>query len=72
MRNQIGTQRMERTKHQLLNRKKTRVCNLCTEAFTPRTVFDRYCPRCKDGSEVFKFSEWLPELNEVIQENIPA
>ncbi|HAR41795.1 MAG TPA: hypothetical protein DCS07_04075 [Bdellovibrionales bacterium] len=43
---------------------KTRRCNLCAEEFPVRSVFDRYCQKCREQNELFKFSDWLPELNE--------
>ena len=54
------------------DRKKTRYCNLCSQSFQMRSLFDRYCPNCKHESELLKFSEWLPEVDPEIQEQIPA
>jgi hypothetical protein len=45
---------------------KTRICNLCARNFVPLTAFDRYCPNCKSGSELLKFSEWLPEAEPTV------
>jgi hypothetical protein len=56
----------------LNNRTGKRLCNICAEAFKPRTVFDRYCPNCKNGSEMLKFYEWLPEMSPAIQEKLSA
>ncbi len=53
-------------------RKHSRSCNLCMQAFAPNTVFERFCSRCRDDNELLRFSEWLPELDEEIQEKIPA
>ena len=49
-----------------------RRCNLCTYEFHPRTVFDRYCPTCKEKSELLRFSDCLPELDAAIVERISA
>ena len=49
-----------------------RPCNLCQESFTPHTVFDRYCRKCKIESEILKFSEWLPEIDEALTERFSA
>ena len=46
--------------------------NLCGQDFHPRTTFDRFCPNCKDENELFRFSEWLPELDQAIAERISA
>lgn len=43
--------------------KRKRNCNICSIQFHPKTPFDRYCPTCKEHSELLKFSEWLPELD---------
>jgi hypothetical protein len=51
---------------------KWRKCNLCADEFHPRTVFDRYCHTCKEENELFKFSEWLPELDSAITERVSA
>lgn len=51
---------------------KVRCCNLCNTQFITRTVFDRYCQTCKEQNELFKFSEWLPDLQDEIAEKIPA
>ncbi len=41
-----------------------RSCNICDELFVPSSHFDRYCRDCKQESEVFKYGDWLPELDE--------
>lgn len=46
-----------------------RHCNLCNHPFQIRTTFDRYCKACKGKNELFKFSEWLPNLTD-FQEDI--
>jgi hypothetical protein len=58
--------------HKLGNKGKFRRCNLCEKQFTQRTVFDRYCHTCKAESDLLKFSDWLPELDESVQEEISA
>lgn len=49
-----------------------RRCNVCDECFRPRTHFDRYCSSCKKDSELLKFSEWLPGLDESFAELVSA
>jgi hypothetical protein len=49
-----------------------RRCNLCADEFRPRTAFDRYCLNCKEESELLKFSEWLPELDAALTEQMSA
>jgi hypothetical protein len=51
---------------------KWRKCNLCAHEFQPRTLFERYCHVCREENELFKFGEWLPELDPVITERISA
>jgi hypothetical protein len=63
---------LEKPGLRLTSRNKQRVCNICAELFKPRTVFDRYCPNCKTGSEMLKFSEWLPEMSPSVQEKLSA
>ena len=41
-----------------------RICNLCSECFHPNTRFDRYCQECKKEDELFKYSGWLPEIDD--------
>jgi hypothetical protein len=53
-------------------KQKNRLCKLCAEEFYPRTAFERYCTTCKKESELLKFSEWLPTIDEVVREKIPA
>lgn len=36
-----------------------RPCCLCGQSFRARTKFDRFCPGCKEGSELYHFHEWL-------------
>jgi len=49
-----------------------RRCNVCSQLFRPRTPFERYCEVCREDSELLKFSEWLPELDEGFAEQISA
>lgn len=51
---------------------KIRRCNLCGSDFHPRTVFDRFCNTCKEQSELLRFSEWLPDVNEMLMERLSA
>jgi hypothetical protein len=51
---------------------KLKKCNICANEFHPRTVFDRFCRSCKEESQLLKFSEWLPELDEGLTERISA
>ena len=39
-----------------------RTCNLCDELFSPKSRFERYCTDCKRESELFKYGNWLPEI----------
>ncbi len=39
-----------------------RSCNLCSELFSPKNRFERYCHDCRKEDE-FKFGNWLPELD---------
>ena len=41
-----------------------RCCNLCGELFSPHSRFERYCNDCKKEDELFKYGNWLPELND--------
>ena len=50
----------------------TRSCNLCSSCFHPRTAFDRYCQECREHNELLRFSDWLPDLNPVIEEKLIA
>lgn len=34
-------------------------CNICSSVFRAATPFQRFCRSCKDGDELFKFSEWM-------------
>jgi hypothetical protein len=52
--------------------KQNRLCNLCTQEFLTHTLFDRYCEECREKSELLKFSDWLPELDEAIADQISA
>jgi len=52
--------------------KKCRSCNLCMETFRPKTVFDRYCAKCKEKKEILKFSDWLPDLAIELTEQLPV
>jgi len=49
-----------------------RRCNICNQKFHSRTVFDRYCATCKQESEIYRFGEWLPELDEALTEQLSA
>lgn len=49
-----------------------RDCNLCSRKFKARTIFDRYCDDCKGRNDVFRFSEWLPDLDASLTDQIPA
>lgn len=53
-------------------RMRPRLCNLCTNEFKLRTVFDRYCVSCKEENELLRFSEWLPEIDAEITERLSA
>lgn len=35
-------------------------CNLCHREFIARTRFHRFCVRCKQRDELFRFAEWMP------------
>lgn len=35
-------------------------CNLCKEVFRAASKFHRFCKACRQGNELFRFSEWLP------------
>lgn len=54
------------------NQVRTRTCNLCSIAFKPKTPFDRYCADCRQGNELLRFSEWLPETEFTIQKRLSA
>jgi hypothetical protein len=60
----------------LKNRKRVRLhrrkCNLCAGEFHLRTIFDRFCPLCKERNELLKFGECFPEWEDVIAEKVPA
>lgn len=51
---------------------KSRCCNICGKTFHARTMFDRYCGQCKEGEELLKFSDWLPEIDDTMATRIPA
>jgi len=43
-----------------VHEKKTRkICNLCKTAYSAGSRFERFCPSCKENSELYHFSEWL-------------
>ena len=63
---------LKKPSQRLTSWNKQRFCNIYMEPFKPRTVFDRYCPICKTGSEMLKFSEWLPEMSPSIQVKLSA
>lgn len=60
------------SQHQRRKKTNRRSCNLCSEEFSPRTVFDRYCLTCKKESDLFRFGEWLPELDAALTERLSA
>jgi len=72
MRTQIKTNEIGNRMLRFSKSDQSRHCNLCARKFAPRTVFDRYCSNCKDESELLKFSEWLPEIGDDVQEKISA
>lgn len=37
-----------------------KACNLCQVKFTAHSKFERFCPDCKESSELYHFHEWLP------------
>lgn len=45
------------------NKPKVRKCNICGWEFRFHSTFDRFCDSCRAESELFKFYEWLPELD---------
>lgn len=47
-------------------------CNLCKDEFQVKTVFDRFCPTCKEENELLKFSSCLPEVDDSILTQTPA
>jgi len=47
-------------------------CNLCGKSFHARNAFQRYCLQCKREEELLKFSDWLPELDQTLNTQIPA
>lgn len=51
---------------------KERRCNLCSEEFLPKTVFDRFCSGCRQESELLRFCEWLPEIAPELTERLTA
>ena len=72
MKTRVWNGSKERLGIRQLLRKQPRPCNLCMRTFDPHTVFDRFCPNCREQNELLKFSDWLPELPEYIQQKIPA
>lgn len=64
--------RFKKTHRTRDGRRAQRRCNLCSGGFHPGTVFDRYCPTCREQNELLKFSEWLPDLDAAIQEKLIA
>lgn len=36
-----------------------KVCGLCQQSFRATMKFERFCPGCKEGSELYHFHEWL-------------
>jgi len=51
---------------------KQRHCNICNQKFHPHSIFDRYCTTCKEASEIYRFGEWLPELDETLTQKLSA
>jgi len=47
-------------------KKENRCCNICGHTFRPRSVFQRYCHHCKEGEELLRFSDWLPEVDDTL------
>jgi hypothetical protein len=45
---------------------RARRCNLCKVVFPTRTKFDRICHRCKQTDPLYRFSEWLPDKDQVM------
>lgn len=41
-----------------------RACNLCAETFVTRFHYHYFCDRCRAGSEVYRFGDWLPDADE--------
>ena len=70
MRSQSQKDRVRTFRQKLSNGPDKRKCNVCSRWFRPHTVFERYCSGCKVGSELLKFSEWLPELAGALTERV--
>lgn len=64
MKTRVTNRWTKKPKATFLHNGKIRVCNLCSRNFVPLTAFDRYCPNCKSGSELLKFSEWWPKVDQ--------
>lgn len=37
-------------------------CELCDKTFAARGPYERICRTCKHDSELYRFSDWLPDL----------
>jgi hypothetical protein len=59
-------------RHPRRHRTSMRRCNLCADEFAQRSAFERYCDACRDGNELLRFSEWLPEIDAAIEEKLTA
>jgi Zn finger protein HypA/HybF involved in hydrogenase expression len=33
-------------------------CNICNENYSPKSRFERFCPQCREHSELYRYREW--------------
>lgn len=64
---QIGTSSIGVSKGE-----KIKSCNICGNTFRSRSLFQRFCYRCKESEEILRFVDWLPELDDSLVARMSA
>lgn len=41
--------------------RQVRACNLCGTRFKAASLYHRFCDGCREGSDLYRCHEWLPE-----------
>lgn len=52
--------------------KRIKCCNICGNTFQARSVFQRFCYRCKESEEMLRFMDWLPEVDDSLVARVSA
>ena len=50
----------------------SRKCNLCGNSFTASIPHRYFCDACKEGSDLYRFHDWLPDVPEGWDEDAGA